>query len=44
MTSFRQRLLAEESVLRGATNATTQHLQVTEASTPPTRHPPPKLA
>ena len=36
LTSFRQRLLAEESALRGSANATTQHLQVTEAPADPT--------
>lgn len=36
LASFRQRLLAEESALRGAANATTQHLQETEAAPDPT--------
>ncbi len=36
LASFRQRLLAEESALRGSANATTQHLQETEAAPDPT--------
>ncbi|WP_428606068.1 RNA polymerase-binding protein DksA [Pseudomonas sp.] len=36
LASFKQRLLAEESALRGAANATTQHLQETEAAPDPT--------
>ena len=36
LASFRQRLLAEESALRSAANATTQHLQETEAAPDPT--------
>ncbi len=36
LASFKQRLLAEESTLRGAANATTQHLQETEAAPDPT--------
>jgi DnaK suppressor protein len=36
LASFRQRLLAEESALRGAANATNQHLQETEAAPDPT--------
>jgi len=36
LASFKQRLLAEESALRGAANVTTQHLQETEAAPDPT--------
>lgn len=36
LQTFKQRLLAEESALRGAANATTQHLQETEAAPDPT--------